>query len=357
MLIPCSAATPSNKIQKMVIAYGVSLNSDSNRKWIASHFDILDTGFCKQGAIVKQLNPNIKILGYRDAISMQTYQGDWNYVNQYESWFAHTKTGQRLMGTIWGAYLMNPNSGWNAYFIQRAKDLFKLYPCYDGLFIDDVAMDMQELGYTFNYPYTSFASGILTNWKSSLMNEMLKTKQAFGSKIIMGNAWKYTYVCQNATHATFWENFIHGRSSAYNKLGYSVDMCIYSINSLHKQAELGNIIGVNSGCKDADLHLTAAKQWQKFTLACFLFSVVNLSKAYYSWQFVNTDSSKGYFPEMDLIFGQPVSDYKVLIKNTYIREFKYYYVVANLDMISSSHFTLNGIGYTLQPRNAMFIKK
>jgi len=86
-------------------------------------------------------------------------------------------------------------------------------------------------------------------------------------------------------------------------------------------------------------------------------AVVDLEKAYYSWQFYNTDSSKGYFAEMGLQFGPPVADYKLLTKNTYIREFNYYYVVANLDPASSSSFNVNGIGYTLQPRNALFIKK
>jgi hypothetical protein len=186
---------------------------------------------------------------------------------------------------------------------------------------------------------------------------MFMTKTAVGSKIVMPNAWKYTEMCEKATKATMWENFIHGRCSSYNGYGSSTYMCIYAINALHKQAELGNIIAVNSGCKDAILHPTAMKQWQKFTLACFMFAVVDLSKAYYSWQFLNTDSSKGYFAEMETQFGLPVADYKLLTKNTYIREFNYYYVVANLDTSYSSSFTVNGVGYTLQARNALFIKK
>jgi hypothetical protein len=252
---------------------------------------------------------------------------------------------------------MNPNSDWASYYANRVSTLLSKYPQYSGVFIDNCPLDLKECGYTFTTSYSNFQSGFLSNWKTAYLNMMFMTKTAVGSKIVMPNAWKYTEMCEKATKATMWENFIHGRCSSYNGYGSSTYMCIYAINALHKQAELGNIIAVNSGCKDAILHPTAMKQWQKFTLACFMFAVVDLSKAYYSWQFLNTDSSKGYFAEMETQFGLPVADYKLLTKNTYIREFNYYYVVANLDTSYSSSFTVNGVGYTLQARNALFIKK
>ena len=352
-------AAPATKIKKMVIAYSNTLSTDSNRKFIASHFDVVDCGSTQytNAKTLKSLSPNIIILGYFNAIGIYPTDSDWSYINKQESWFAHSTSGARITSSVYGYYLMNPNSGWANYFASRMNSFLVKYPQFSGVFLDNAPLNLQECGYTFPVSYTSFASGILSNWETGLISQMLKTKTAVGTKIVMPNAWKYTSISEKATKATFWENFIHGRSSAYNNAGSSTYMSLYAINALHKQAELGNIIAVNSGCKNADSYPTAAKQWQKFTLACFLMAVVDLEKAYYSWQFYNTDSSKGEFAEMSLQLGPPVADYKLLIKNTYIREFTYYYVVANLDAASSSNFNVNGIGYTLQPRNAMFIKK
>jgi hypothetical protein len=353
------AATTPSKIQKMVIAYSNTLSSDTNRKWIASHFDVLDCGSNQQSyvKIIKTLTPNLKALGYFNCNGVYSTDSDWSYINKQESWFVHSTTGARVRSSGYGFYLMNPNSGWSTYFNNKISTFLKANPQYNGVFLDNAPLNLEETGYTFTVSYPRFGSGIISNWASSFLSQLTKLKALVGSKIVMPNTWKYTDISEKATHAMFWENFIHGRNSAYSNYGTTTIMCIYTINALHRQAELGNIIGVNSGCKDTNLHPIAAKQWQKFTLACFMFAVQNLSRAYYSWQFINSDSSKGYFLEMDLVFGPPVADYKLLIKNTYVREFKYYYVIANLDTLVSSHFTLNGIGYTLAARNALFIKK
>lgn len=354
------AAVAPSKIQKMVIAYSNTLSSDSNRKWIATHFDLLDCGSLSQvsnAKIIKSLAPNIKIIGYFNCNGVYSTDSDWSYINKQESWFVHSTSGARVRSSGYGFYLMNPNSGWSTYFNNKVSTFLKNNPQYNGVFLDNAPLNLEETGYTFTVSYSRFGSGIISNWASSFLSQLTKLKALVGSKMVMPNTWKYTDISEKATHAMFWENYIHGRNSPYNAYGYSTIMCLYSINALHKQAELGNVIGVNSGCKSADLYPTAAKQWQKFTLACFMFAVQNLSRAYYSWQFINTDSSKGYFQEMDLVFGPPVSDYRVLTKNTYIREFKYYYVVANLDTTLSSSFTIAGHSYTLKARNALFIAK
>jgi len=256
---------------------------------------------------------------------------------------------------------MNPNSGWADYFANRCKSRLSKYYYYDGLFIDDVPLNLKEAGYTFSVSYSYFDGNVLKYWESGMIKMLAKVKSAVGSKIVMPNAWKYTSICKQATKATFWEGFIHSRSASYNNLGYGWttgwEGGLLAVNLLHRQAELGNIIGVNSGCKYADSHPTATKQWQRFTLACFLFAVVDMSKAFYTWQFVNTDFSKGYFPEMDYNFGYPLSDYKLLKSKTYIREFSNYKVIANLDMSYSCSFTVNGVRYKLAPRSALFIKK
>jgi uncharacterized membrane protein len=98
-----------------------------------------------------------------------------------------------------------------------------------------------------------------------------------------------------------------------------------------------------------------------FTYACFSFAVVDLNKAYYSWQFYDSDSTHGYYSEMDMNLGQPVGDYYHVsgTAQVYARQFTNYYVAANMNLLGTGSvtFTINGVTKTLAPRTAVFIQK
>ena len=356
-----------SRIQKLSIAYSNTMSNPTNQEFIASHFDILDCPKTQYTAVanVKALNPDITVIGYYDAIFQDQTWSDWQYVNSHENWFVHDINGNRIERVTYpGQYLMNPSSGWSDYCAQQNKQFLQNYPQYDGIFADDTSSDLVDDGYTFEIPYTQFESGVLDNWATWMIQYMQNVKTAFGSDILMPNAWKHMEMCSEATHAIFWENFIHGRSSAYNENGLGTNGWNYglvAVDALHGQAELGNIIAVNSGCKDANAHPTEAKKWMLFTYACFSFAVVDLNKAYYSWQFYNTDSTHGYYPEMDISLGQPIGDYYHVsgTAQVYARQFANYYVAANLNLLGTGDvtFTINGASYTLSPRSAVFITK
>lgn len=171
----------------------------------------------------------------------------------------------------------------------------------------------------------------------------------------MTNAWKYMQF-PDITHCTLWENFIHGRSTAWNSPGYSPYYSLLAIDLLHGQATKGNSIAVNSGCANANDHPTEAKKWMIFTLACFLFAVEDMNKAYYSWQFYGQENSNGWYPEMDTAFGSPVGSYYNAFDQVYAREFTNYIVVANLSPTDAENITINSENYELQPRCAIFVE-
>jgi hypothetical protein len=354
-------------IQKFSIAYSNTMGNTANQEFIADHFDMLDCPKTQYtgAANVKAMNPEILIIGYYDAIFQDSTWVDWQYVNSHESWFVHDINGNRIERVTYpGQFLMNPNSGWSDYCAQQNKQFLQSYPQYDGIFADDTSSDLIDDGYTFVIPYTQFDSNVLDNWADWMIEYMQNVKTSIGSDILMPNAWKHMNMCEDATHAIFWENFVHGRSSAYNENGLGSGGWNYglvAVDALHQQAELGNIIAVNSGCKDANAHPVEAKQWMLFTYACFAFAVVDVNKAYYSWQFFNTDSSHGYYPEMDVNLGQPIGDYYHVsgTAQVYARQFTNYYVAANLNLLGTGSvtFTLNGASYTLAPRTATFISK
>jgi hypothetical protein len=357
----------NNRIKKLSIAYSNVLGNAANQEFIAYHFDMLDCPKSQHAAVanIKVLNPNITVIGYYDAIFTDKTWSDWQYVNSHENWFIHDINGSRIERVTYpGQYLMNPNSGWSDYCTQQNKMFLQNYTQYDGIFADDSSSDLVNDGYTFKIPYAQFETGVIDNWDTWMIEYMQKIKTALGSDILMPNAWKHMDLCMEATHATFWENFIHGRSSAYNENGLGTNGWNYgllAIDLLHEQAELGNAIAVNSGCKDANAHPAEAKQWMLFTYACFSFAVVDVNKAFYSWQFYNSDSSHGYYPEMDINLGQPVGDY-YLVSGTahiYARQFTNYYVAANLNLLGTGNvtFTINGVSHTLSPRTAILIPK
>jgi len=357
----------NNRIQKLSIAYGTTLSSTTNQEFIANHFDMVDCPKTRYAAAanVKALNPDITIIGYYDAIFQDVTWSDWQYVNTHEDWFVHDINGNRIERVTYpGQYLMNPNSGWSDYCAQQNAQFLQNYPQYEGIFADDTSSDLVDDGYTFEIPYSQFEAGVLDNWATWMIQYMQEVKTTMGNDILMPNAWKHMEMCMEATHAIFWENFIHGRSSAYNENGLGTagwNYGLVAIDALHEQAELGNTIAVNSGCKDANAHPVEAKKWMLFTYACFSFAVVDLNKAYYSWQFYSTDSSHGYYPEMDINLGQPVGDYYHVsgTAQVYARQFANYYVAANLNLLGTGDvtFTINGASYTLSPRTAVFISK
>jgi hypothetical protein len=353
------------RIQKLSIEYGII--NENDYQFIAQHFDMLDCGKLAYDAAadINTLNPNIKIIGYFDSMAMSTTYLDWDEVTQHESWFVHDINGNRVRFSNYPTnYLMNPNSGWSNYFAQHCKELLTNYPQFDGIFVDEVPTDLEKDGCLFTVSYSKIPTNVLTNWGTWMYQLIQNTKKTIGSDILMPNAYKHTQYSQDITHVHFWESFIHGRSKAYNENGYGTDGWNYgllAIDLLHAQAELGNIIAVNSGCENADAHPVQAKQWMLFTYACFSFAVVDLNKAYYSWQFFDSDSSQGYYSEMDTTLGQPKGDYYHVsgTARVYARQFANYYVAANLDLLGTAKvtFTLNGASHTLSPRTAVFIPK
>lgn len=373
-----------DRIRKMSIAYGNYMNYSSVRQFVAQHFDLSNCNRNNSNIHeIKIINPGIKIIGYYDAIMEQPYYSDWEYVNQQEDWFVHDIYGNRIINVDYGAYLMNPSSGWSDYYAQKSLETLENFPAYDGIFADDVPWDMIDSGYIWNVPYSSFPSDVLINWSTWMLQHIQNLQTVIGSKIVMPNAWKYPQFCEQIAHYHLFEGFIHARNqpSTQTGLGGSWQYGCLAINILHHQAELGNIIATNSGCSlsspDAE-----RMNWLDYTIGCFLLAIVDIKKAYYSWHFYGQDATNGWHPLMDTAFGQPMQSYIGNIQNSplqthahpincggyqycggvFIREFENYYVIVNICPSFSTTYDYtgqlpNGINYTVRAKKAIFIEK
>ncbi len=353
-------------IQKLSIAYTSSINEPENQQFIAEHFDMLDCGksVLTASSNIKSLNPEIEILGYYDSIIMQSYYGDWDYVNQFEEWFVHDYLGNRVELLAFDGYLMNPApnltpdeeyTSWNEYYSQRSAQFLQDNSQYNGIFVDDCAYDLQDAGYSFNVPYDDFEDGILENWDIWMMDLVQNLQNVIGSNMVMPNAWKYTEFCEEITGMHVWENFVHGKVHDITNTGYNEWYTMHAVDTLKEMAELGHSIAAISGTKNADSNPDLAHQYMLFTMICFLFAVEDMDTSYFAWNFFSDDASHGYYEDMDYEFGDPEGDYYNIQGSVYARQFENALVVANINPSASDSVYINGQWYDIEPRSGLII--
>jgi len=117
--------------------------SESYLQFLAK-FDMVNTDFRVSNIdSLRQLNPDVIVLGYRDMALMSDALPDWPEVNRHEAWFYHFTNGSRVVwrnigGYGYNNYLMNPgNQDWRNYFTSFMKQAI-VGAGMDGIFIDDV---------------------------------------------------------------------------------------------------------------------------------------------------------------------------------------------------------------------------
>jgi len=190
-----------SKLQKLSICYRSVISQTATQEFIAENFDMLDCGksVSASASSIKALNSDISIIGYYDAILMQPYYSDWNYVNQFEEWFVHDKDGNRIHLTSANIYLMSPAQdltpnaayhSWSDYFAQTSLQFLEDNMHYDGIFADDAAYDLQDAGYSWSVQYSEFEDGILDNWGTWMVQHIENLQTTIGDQMVMPNSWK-----------------------------------------------------------------------------------------------------------------------------------------------------------------------
>ncbi len=385
MSTPARASTEENgRIQKMSICYSGRINNAFARQFIATHFDLVDCNSeIPRASEMKTLNPEMKIIGYYDAIMQSPGMSDWSLVNNHEDWFVHTTTGERVKSTRWGGYLMNPNSGWSNYYAQRCLAMLNTYPSYDGIFADDVIYDLRD-DWQWDHSQSEFSPGMISFWPFWMKEHIQNVKNVIGEHLLMANPWKYT-LFGDIAGAMLWENFIHNeeQSSSHPGYGGSYQFGCLAINLLHEQALQGTLIATHSGCQRSSPD-SERMDWLSYCLGCLLLAVHDIDSAYFAWMFYGQDSTNGYAPVMDTVFGQPLQNYTGRIQEStvqvaqhplggdggsysycggvFVREFQHYYVIVNICPSFSSLYDYTGLlpdgtTYTVNAKKALFIKK
>lgn len=359
-------------IQKMVICYSGRYDDPGVKEYISEHFDLDDTEVSSYSYSYVQwmkenaVSPTFKVIGYFDAIGVYSTNHYYSEVNQHEDWFMHNKSGDRIKNSVWGWYLMNPNSGWVDWVVSHLNERLQQFPDSDGFFIDDFPYNLQSMSYgpyDFDTPYSDFGDGYsIANWKAGMTNYATALKENVNG-LCMLNCHRDTLVGEITGYA-FWENWQHGRTTTHLGNGYTFtngwNGGLLAIDILHNTALNGSAIAVNSGCSGWPLYQQEIEEWAKYCYATLAFAMVDPAKTYFSWQFMSANNAGApvWYPFMDMEIGYPIDDYYNLQGNTYIRPFSNYYIIINFDNLGTHNtFVFEGEHYTLEGKHTLFIER
>jgi hypothetical protein len=338
-------------INKNLCVYGYSWNS--NAISVAASCTLLITDLYQQSTMqsIKAINPNIKIVGYKDLIGMTTgwdaaSAADWAIVNSHEDWFVHDANGNRLQGGAGfgpGSYLMDPSSpGWRQHYVSYVNNELASSPAYDGVFGDncwDRIVNWVQAMFS-----TPIPPSVVAGWHDAMMGFLQYIKaNLMPDKILVVNSDEYsTDDYLQIVDGQFLEGFDHSLGSPVTQVDYNL---VYNIDALVRKSATGKIVCANSGTLTTGASQAQIDKVSKFCYAAFLLGL-NGSQASWSWTQTATGqyNTITYLPIMDTNIGSPTGAY-YSSQNVYMRDFIGGKVLFNP---SANSYTINlGGTYTL----------
>jgi len=200
---------------------------------------------------IKAVNPNVKILGYKDFLGQQPTANDWTEVNKHEDYFAHDANGNRIRNSDWGWYLMDISSlGWRQYLVSYIN-AHTNNGAYDGVFADDV--------WTVFWDVYKFDQTVPTSIKTNLKTDMLGLLQYVKSNMLPGKVLFINtddWTTQNyisASDGMMIEGYGHAAWESLDNPGsQGISNILQQINALSLNSGNGKIVWANSGSTISD---------------------------------------------------------------------------------------------------------
>jgi hypothetical protein len=307
-----SIRTPINKC---VVAYGFWW-PQNDIIFVANHFTLLETDFGSSSAMqsIKAINPNVKILGYKDLIGMKAAMDDWAEVNTHENWFVHDATGHRIKMVQWGWYLMDVSSqGWRQHWVSHVNGELN-NTAYDGLLADD-AWNTMASWYLSTFDATVPAS-VISGWHNNVIGMLQYIKaNLLHSKILIVNSDEWsTDDYLNIADGQMLEGYEHASWTAINAFGLRP-----TIDVLARKSATGKIILAESGTDTTNASQAQINNMSNYCYASFLIGMSG-SQTYWGWNQRPVYDTITYLQMMDTNMGSPTGAY-YSIQNVYTRDF------------------------------------
>ena len=312
-----SVSTPINKAT-CILGVGSSLTS-TQISFIATHFTLLEVGFgmgisSLQG--IKNANPNMKIIGYKDLIGISTYSDDWAEVNSHEDWFVHDARGNRIIMTDYGWYLMDVGSaGWRQHYVSYLNNRLNNAQ-FDGVLADDVWNTIASW-YLATFDHT-VPSSVISRWHADTIGMLQYVKaNLLSGKILIVNSDEFaTDDYLNIADGQMLEGYQH---TAWDLITTGFGHCS-APDSLVRKSATGKTVWAESGTDTTGASQTQIGAMLQYCYSSFLIGM-NGPKAYWGWNLGdNSDLTSSYQTIMDTNIGQPTDAYYSSQK-VYMRDF------------------------------------
>ena len=315
--------------------YGGTTFTSSQISFIAAHFTLLvtDFGIDVSGLqAIKTANANMKIIGYRDLIGVSPGMDDWAVVNSNENWFVHDASGNRIMDTEFGWYLMDVSSaGWRQHFVSHLNNLVN-NAAFDGVFLDDCWPTIASWRGLSTFPSQS----IINAWHQNTLGflQYIKANLLSGKIVVINDALDTDFL--NAVDGEMYEGFAHASFQDLNTYGSSI---LGALSGLPQDVATGKIVWCSSGTKypgPTPPNATIQNQISAVLTYCYtaFLLIWNGAQDYFSFS-ASGDGSNGYYSIMDTNIGQP-TDAFYSSQNVYMRDFTGGLVLFNPNAISET---------------------
>jgi hypothetical protein len=327
-----------SKVNTLLAGYGIypSPAAESVIQQLAK-FDVLDVDLETGPDLyrIRALNPDAIIFGYKDILGIRPTTLDYSEVTQHEDWFLHDLDGNRIMHSVFGAYLMDiGSSGWRQHYTNWVNEYLSLYS-FDGIFADDVWNSFNFDVWTV--PSSEIPAEIGEHWHSDMLGMIEFVKASIGDKLLVvntGNNGDYVYACDGKME----EEFVH---PSWYPIDAFHDYYINwenKVNNLRDLSQAGKYYLVLPGTIISK-NPTAAELEEVHDMLVYCFSSYLLGasgeKASFGFNgFYSNDGSGGYYEEFDVSLGSPLNAY-YLMDTVYSRDFSNGKVLVN--PTTSSH--------------------
>jgi hypothetical protein len=277
-------------------------------KQIAEGYQLLVTEWwqARYAQKIKEYNPSIRILFYRDAIGVRTDYDDWKSIQKEQNWFLRDHvTNQRIQHKAFGWYLMDiSHSGFRDHLCGYLQGKLKEFPVFDGVFLDDVFQKLPESKFrqeSDQAPFVLNDPGYEKKYKDSMAALLTQIKAAIGEKKMMINTdggpdWVLV------SDGVMFEGFIHG-SWQPPDFTIDTDQWLRQTRRLKELIRTGKPVLVHSGGLGSPSNLESA---MLYAFAGYL--LYQNEKSSFCFEISPREDGLPSFPARGIDLGKPVQD-------------------------------------------------
>ncbi|MGN6867110.1 MAG: putative glycoside hydrolase [Solirubrobacteraceae bacterium] len=322
--------------------------TDAQVRFVAGHVDGTQKVSRQTAQRLRAIDPGFLVLHYRLGIGDgpvpfrigDRWASDYGSVTRHESWFWH-QDGRRVFQSQWGWYLMNPDSGWRAYWGRRVLYEASLLGD-DGVFADSLSVPQYLGAASFSPPLQYFVGEAA--WTARIDRFMhYEERRLHGKLWFIPNAGSWITTRDRTNYAipdgVMIEGFAEGGPASF----YALDDWRLQMNRALGLVRRGKVLIAQSYLSAGD------RRARGFVLGSYL-----LIKG--SHTFVNMDigSEPQWFPEYGVDLGPALAPPPASIdalrtaEGLYVRRFARGVVAVNPD--GRSHvLALSGLARPVDP--------